>query len=313
MTELQPMIRAMHVAGIDPGPLQSPDTAHLVAHGHQIISTQSVRGLTLVAEGRRDAIHVSLTVAEGVQVVKPVHLCMGLFEPSGDQHVVMHVVLEAGAQATLLSHCLFSRPLAASHRMSSEIHLAGGARLNYLETHFHGHSGGMVVTPKARIKLAEMAQIFSDFSLVNGRVGLLEIDYDVEVGKNAVAEFTSRIHGRSSDRIQIRERLVLAGNNARGLIKSRLAVIDEAEAEVIGITEGNAAGARGHVDCLEIVRDRARVSANPLVRVTHPQAKVTHEAAIGSVDHQQLESLMARGLTPDIAVNLIVSGILKNT
>jgi Fe-S cluster assembly scaffold protein SufB len=78
------------------------------------------------------------------------------------------------------------------------------------------------------------------------------------------------------------------------------------------MTEGNAAGARGHVDCMEIVRDRARVSANPMVKVSHPQAKVTHEAAIGSVDHQQLETLMARGLSPDAAVDLIVSGILRN-
>jgi len=49
-----------------------------------------------------------------------------------------------------------------------------------------------------------------------------------------------------------------------------------------------------------------------MVKVSHPQAKVTHEAAIGSVDHQQLETLMARGLSPDAAVDLIVSGILRN-
>jgi len=74
--------------------------------------------------------------------------------------------------------------------------------------------------------------------------------------------------------------------------------------------EGNAAGARGHVDCMEIVRDRAVVSAVPEVRVRHPQAKVTHESAIGSVDGRQLETLMARGLAPDDAVDLIVRGML---
>jgi Fe-S cluster assembly scaffold protein SufB len=79
---------------------------------------------------------------------------------------------------------------------------------------------------------------------------------------------------------------------------------------VFGVVEGNAAGARGHVDCMEIVRDRAVVSALPQVRVRHPQAKVTHEAAMGSVDSRQLESLMARGMAPDDAVDLIVRGIL---
>ncbi len=145
------------------------------------------------------------------------------------------------------------------------------------------------------------------------RVGELDIDYDVDVGENAVAELTSRVYGRGNDRIRISERVVLSGANARGLIKSRIAAADDTRAEVIGITEGNAPGARGHVDCMEIVRDRARVSANPLVRVSHPQAKVTHEAAIGSVDHQQLETLMARGLTPEAAVDLIVSGLLRQS
>lgn len=38
------------------------------------------------------------------------------------------------------------------------------------------------------------------------------------------------------------------------------------------------------MDCVEIVQGRARASAIPIVKVFHPEAKVTHEAAIGSVD-----------------------------
>jgi hypothetical protein len=94
------------------------------------------------------------------------------------------------------------------------------------------------------------------------------------------------------------------------LIKTRVAARERATAEVIGVTHGNAAGARGHVDCMEIVRDHAVVSAIPEVKVTHPQAKVTHEAAIGSVDSKQLETLMARGLDPESAIDLIIRGML---
>jgi Fe-S cluster assembly scaffold protein SufB len=80
---------------------------------------------------------------------------------------------------------------------------------------------------------------------------------------------------------------------------------------VLGVTEGNAAYARGHLDCLEVVRERAQVSASPEVRVSHPLAKVTHEAAIGSVDHPQLETLMSRGVAPEEAVDVIVRGMLR--
>ncbi len=47
------------------------------------------------------------------------------------------------------------------------------------------------------------------------------------------------------------------------------------------------------------------------MNVTNPLAKVTHEAAIGSVDKRQLETLMAHGLTPEEAVDVIVKGVLR--
>jgi len=59
------------------------------------------------------------------------------------------------------------------------------------------------------------------------------------------------------------------------------------------------------------VRDRATARAEPIVDVTHPLAKVTHEAAVGTVDQNQLETLMAHGLTPDEAIEVIVAGILR--
>ena len=73
----------------------------------------------------------------------------------------------------------------------------------------------------------------------------------------------------------------------------------------------SAADARGHVDSKEIVQDQATASAVPVVNVSHPRAHVTHEAAIGSVDSKQLETLMARGLSEDEAVDLIIEGMLS--
>ncbi len=152
---------------------------------------------------------------------------------------------------------------------------------------------------------------FTDFTLTTGRVGKLEIDYAVDAGEGSVAELTARVFGHGNDEITIAEKIVLSGENARGLVKARVAVEDEATAEIRGITEGNAAGARGHVDCMEIVKDHAVAKAIPLVQVNNPLAKVTHEAAIGSVDKRQLETLIAHGLAPEEAVDVIVKGILR--
>lgn len=62
---------------------------------------------------------------------------------------------------------------------------------------------------------------------------------------------------------------------------------------------------------MEIVKENAIARAIPIVSVTSPLAKVTHEAAIESVDKRQMETLMAHGLMPEEAVDVIVKGILK--
>jgi len=108
------------------------------------------------------------------------------------------------------------------------------------------------------------------------------------------------------------EKVNLNGREARSLIKSRLVLRDKARAEVIGETYGNAPLARGHVDCTEIVDgEEAIAKAIPIVSVSNKEAKVTHEAAIGSIDKKQMQTLMARGLDEEEAVKIIVKGILK--
>jgi Fe-S cluster assembly scaffold protein SufB len=311
MSELQPLYDAFSRIGEDPGLVLAPGTAHLVADGHRIISQQPAPGVGLDATGDADGIHARLEIEEGRRIETPIHLCFGLFARFGVQNVDLELTLGVNARAIVWSHCLFSTPDAARHAMSARIKILPGAHLTYDEAHYHGTSGMIEVIPQAKVHVGRRACYLSDFSLVQGRVGRLAVDYWVTVEEEGVAELTSKVFGHSNDEIRIRETVSLDGARARGLVKTRVAVEDEASAEMLGATYGNAAGARGHVDCMEIVRGGGRASAVPEVRVTHPEAKVTHEAAIGGVDHRQLETLMARGLSPDEAVDRIVLGILR--
>ncbi|MCX7015477.1 MAG: SufD family Fe-S cluster assembly protein [Candidatus Sumerlaeota bacterium] len=121
----------------------------------------------------------------------------------------------------------------------------------------------------------------------------------------------ARIRGRADDRIHIRETAKLAGPYSRGVLTTHIALRDQARANVENTLIADAPYARGHVDCKEIVRDQAIARAVPIVEVRDPKAHVTHEAAIGSVDSKQLETLMARGLSEDAACDLIIKGLLS--
>ncbi len=311
MSELDALMKAFGESGGDSGILANKEVAHFVVSGHSILSMQSVEGLEVKAKETLTGISASIRVREGTKVQKPIHLCFGILHKKGNQKIKMDVKLEKNASAHFIAHCIFPKAEKIRHIMDAVVDIGEDAEMRYSETHYHGLYGGIEVIPKAVVKIAKNGRFFTDFTLITGRVGKLGIDYSVEAGENAVTELTAKVFGHADDDIKIKEAVLLQGANARGLIKTRVAIEDEAKAEITGITEGNAAGARGHVDCLEIVKDKATAKAIPIVNVTNPLAKVTHEAAIGSVDKKQLETLMAHGLTPEEAVDVIVKGILR--
>ena len=311
MSELDELRRALPMVGTEPSILDDTRIAHVVGHGHRILSHRSVPGVHVELEERPDAIAGKMIVEAGAQIAQPIHMCFGLAHEAGIQQIKIDVELGEEARAHVLAHCLFPYARAAEHRMQAAMAIGPGASLTYTEGHYHGPHGGMQVLPHATIKVGRGARYFSDFSLLSGSVGSLDIDYLVEVEEDGLAELSAKIFGHKTDRINLNETVMLRGTRSRGLIKTRVVLEDEACAEITGITEAHASGARGHVDCMEIVQGHARASAIPIVRVFHPEAKVTHEAAIGSVDKKELETLMARGLAPEQAVELIVSGILR--
>lgn len=291
--------------------LMNPRTAHMVVEGHRLMSQQAIPGVDIRTEVTDDALVARITVAEGVRVQNPIHSCIGVTAPHGSQRIRLQVRLEPGSCAELLAHCMFPNAEQVRHAMEAEVEVGEGAELRHSEGHFHGPYGGIEVTPHAIVNVHPGGRYFSDFSLTLGRVGKLRVYYKVETADNAVAEISARIFGHATDDIRLEDELVLAGKYSRGLVKTRIAVEDDARSEVIGITHGNAEGARGHMDCTELVRDRAVARAEPIVSVEHPLAKVTHEAAVGTVDQKQLETLMAHGLTPEQAVDVIIMGLLR--
>ena len=311
MNAFDDMLAALSSVYADAAILAAPRTAHVVADGHTVLSRRAAPGVELKVVESPEGLVMELVVAEGARIENPIHSCIGFLRPRAVQRLKIRVRIEPGACATVLAHCLFPNAEAGQHVMDAAIEIGSGAELKYSEGHYHGELGGMEVRPKLSVWIRPGGKYFSDFSLTTGRVGRLAIAQRVEVACDAVAEITARVFARGSDEVRIQDELVLAGRASRGLIKTRVALADDARAAVVGITHGNAEGARGHMDCLELVRDRAVARAEPIVAVSHPLAKVTHEAAVGTVDQEQLETLMAHGLSPEQAIDVIVTGILR--
>ena len=291
--------------------LTDKNTAHLTINLNKVISKNLVPGLHVDTKELKDSVEVKIKVDDGVVIEKKVHLCFGVTHEKALQKIEMNIDIGKNASISVLSHCIFPKAVDVKHIMDAKINVGENASYTYEEKHIHSVDGGIEVYPKADVKLDKKAKFKTTFELVKGRVGKLDINYSVTGLKESVMELMSKVSGQGDDIIKIKEGGNLIGEKARGVLTSRVAVRDNAKAEVYNIIKATAPYARGHVDCKEIIQGNGVATAIPVVEVKHPKAHVTHEAAIGSVDSKQLQTLMARGLSEDEATDLIIKGLLS--
>ena len=310
--EYQRMVDAYEQAGGDRGALLNKEVAKVVIHENRVLSADRVGGIKIETRETKTGVNIHFLVEEGAKIKRPVHLCFGVLPREGLQEIILKVDAQDNSEINVIAHCIFPNAVKVIHKMDADIKIGNNAHFSYRETHYHGDSGGIEVIPRAKVTLGEKAVYENTFSLTQGRVGKLDINYEITCAARSVVELITKVYGKEDDIIKIAEKVNLNGNAARSLMKSRVVPTDRAWAEVRGETYGNAPYARGHMDCMEVVvGEQAVARAIPIVSVTDETAKVTHEAAIGSIDRKQVETLMARGLDENEAVDVIVRGILR--
>ncbi|MFW6365221.1 MAG: SufB/SufD family protein [Spirochaetota bacterium] len=303
--------RLLDSIGAEKHAYNAPDRARLTIHQNKVIDSHLVDGLDVQTEELSDGVSVTLNLPDDTVIEHPVHMCFGVIPKEGVQRIRLSVTIGKNSLISLLAHCSFPFAEKVRHIMDAQITLDEGARYSYFERHVHSESGGVEVIPKARITVGPHAVFKTEFELIKGRVGVMDIEYETFVQKHGLVDMTARISGSADDSIKLSEIANLNGEYARSVLTSKIAVRDRARAEIYNRITANAPNARGHVDCKEIVKDDGIAVAIPVVDVRNALAHVTHEAAVGSVDKKQLETLMARGLDEDEASELIIQGLLS--
>ena len=309
--EFRALAHSYEQSGGDLVLLQDPQVARLVVSGNRVLNQNGIPGVHMRVEEMEHGVEVWLNVDAGTVLEQPVHLCFGVIPTHGRQEIVSHLDIGDHARVEFLSHCSFPNAVEVVHLMDAEAKVGIGASMSYQEVHYHGPHGGVVVRPISRATVGPGGKYFVNFKVIEGRIGELDIDMTADLEAGAVAELTTKAYGKADDKIRVRETIFLKGAEARGLTKTNVVVVDQAHSDVYTEMHGLAPRTRGHMECTEVVGGRGSARNVPVVLVTEETAKVTHEAAIGSVDRKQVETLMARGLTEDEAVDVVVGGLLR--
>ncbi len=286
--------------------------ANIVINGDKVIGINEIQGINIVARKIEDGVSIKINIEDNVTINNPVHLCFGMTPREGKQIIESQFVIGRNADVQFLSHCIFPNAEHIEHIMKSKVHLHHGARMQYREEHYHSESGGIFVKPELKAFLNENSSLIEEFKLLKGRAGNVDIKYSTIQNKKSNCQLLAKISGKKDDKIKINERINLNGEYASGISKSRIVLVDNAEGIINSKVIARKAYTRGHVDCEEIVGGNDVVASSiPQIKVMNPLAKVTHEASIGRIDKKKLETLMARGLEEEKAIDMIISGLMK--
>ncbi len=257
-------------------------------------------------------VRTKVYIEPGTKLEEPVTLCFGAAETTEVQTTEGEIVVGEGADVRFVVYGAMAEGIKLKHKNKLKVTVERNARFEFIDLHFNGEETFVELETETEAYVGESAYFKSVFKQTNGRAGKVRIVLRANVDRKGVAVFETKMIGKKDDEIYVEDVIHLNGEESRGISKSRIIAVDQTRAEFVGETYGNAPRCRGHIDCSEIVRgENVVVKAVPVVIVNNETARVTHEAAIGSIDKKQLETLMARGLTEDEAVDVIVQGMLR--
>ncbi len=239
----------------------------------------------------------------------PLATCLTIASPKVSQNLTNLMVIEKNIKAKANVICNAAKNnLYGSHRAQGKLILKEGASLEY--DHFHKWGQKDFVSPDYEFILGK------DSSLVYNYQNLLppkqvSLKTTIHAGENASVNMNFVFQGRNNSKIDIYDVLHLEGENSQGIVKLRLVGKEKSQISAKSSIMAKAAG-KGHLDCQGLLVDKgSKISLMPELICHNKKAQLTHEASIGKISEEELNYLRMRGLSEKEAIDLIVSGFLK--
>lgn len=254
---------------------------------------------------------IDVIVAPGTKN-EAVHIPV-LITLSGVVDVVYNTIeIGEGADVTVIAGCGIHNPGSekSQHDGIHEIIVRKGAKMKYLEKHYgEGEgTGDRVLNPTTILVMEEDSLVEMELVQIKG-VDSTVRDTKAKLAKGASLFITESLMTHGKQKAVSDMTVELEGEWANAQVISRSVAKDESE-QIFRPNVIAKAMSKGHVECDSILMDKGKVSSMPAISAEHPDAILTHEAAIGKIAEEQLIKLMTLGLTEKEAEDVILRGFL---
>ncbi len=251
-----------------------------------------------------------IRVLPGQKSIYPVQACLYLAKKQAIQNVHNIVIAEEGSELHIITGCAVApRNDPGLHLGVSEFYIKKGARVTF--TMIHNWNPEIAVRPRTGVIVEENGMYLSNYVLMKP-VGSVQMNPTARcIGENAIVRFNSILVAPKGSDLDLGSRTILDARGCKTEVISR-AITTGGNITARGYIEGNAPEVKGHLECRGLILgERGVIYAIPELKGTLAGIDLSHEAAVGKIAEEEVEYLMARGLTRSEATATIVRGFLR--
>lgn len=246
----------------------------------------------------------------GVKTAFPVQACLYITQEGLIQDVHNIVIAEEGSELDLITGCATGHGVESGFHIGvSEFYVKRNATVTF--TMVHNWAENVAVRPRTGVTVEEGGSYLSNFICMKPVRSLQMYPAATLLGANSLARFHSILVAPPGSHMDVGSRVILRGEKSRAEIIARSAtrggyIMNR------GHLLGETAGAKGHLECRGLMLSHQGViAAVPELEARVDGVELSHEAAVGKIAEEEIEYLMARGLTEEEATATIVRGFLN--
>jgi len=251
-----------------------------------------------------------LRALPGSRTIYPLQACLYVREPRFIQRVHNIIIAEEGSELHIITGCASEHDIEmAAHIGISEFYVKKDAKITF--TMVHNWVEGMDVRPRSAVLVDEGGLFLSNYIVMEPVRSLQLYPTARLVGEGAVARFNSILVAQPGSELDVGSRVILSAPGCNAEIVSR-AITRGGTIVARGHLKGEVEGVKAHLECRGLILDEGgSIHAVPELEGCVPDVDLSHEAAVGKIAQEEIEYLMARGLSEEEATSVIVRGFLN--
>ncbi len=246
----------------------------------------------------------------GYKTVLPVQACLYLAKARLAQNVHNIIIAEEDSELHIITGCTTASEYEPGlHLGVSEFYIKRGAKVTF--TMIHNWNPEIAVRPRTAAIVEENGLFLSNYLLMKPVRSLQMYPSAKCVGENSVVRYNSILMAAQGSSLDVGSRVILSAKGAKTEIISR-AITTGGNIIARGYIEGSAPEVKGHLECRGLILgEKGTIHAIPELNGTLAGIDLSHEAAVGKIAEEEVEYLMARGLTRTEATATLVRGFIR--